>query len=58
MKMYKISAKAIEWAIQMAKKNDIVVLTGKSHEKSLARNGKEYPWDEYKAVENAVGSRK
>ncbi|OGK56107.1 hypothetical protein A3H83_03610 [Candidatus Roizmanbacteria bacterium RIFCSPLOWO2_02_FULL_39_8] len=51
-------AKAIEWAIQMAKKNDIVVLTGKSHEKSLARNGKEYPWDEYKAVENAVGSRK
>lgn len=49
--------KAIERAIKMTQKNDIVVCTGKSHEKSLARNGKEYPWDEYGAVERAVESR-
>ncbi len=45
---------AIEKAIKLAKKHDIVVCTGKSHEKSLARNGTEYPWDEYKAVADAV----
>lgn len=46
--------KAIRKAISMAKTNDIVVLTGKSHEKSLARNGKEVPWDEYVTVTNAL----
>lgn len=46
---------AIEKAIKMAKKHDIVVCTGKSHETSLARNGTEHAWDEYKAVEQAVG---
>ena len=50
--------KAIHKAISMAKKNDIVVLTGKSHEKSLARNGKEVPWDEYKTVRDALNEQK
>lgn len=50
--------KAIQKAISMAKKNDIVVLTGKSHEKSLARKGAEYPWDEYQAVKDALIERK
>ncbi len=50
-------SKAIQIAISMAKKNDIVVLTGKSHEKSLARNGKEYPWDEYQTVKDALKAR-
>ena len=38
----------------MAEKGDVVVLTGKSHEQSLNRNGKEVPWDEYRAVELAL----
>lgn len=46
--------KAILKAISIAKKGDVVVLTGKSHEKSLCRGKIEYPWSEYKAVEKAL----
>ncbi len=45
---------AIKKGILMAKKNDIVLITGKAHEKSLARGKKEYSWDEFKAVEKAL----
>ena len=48
--------KAIEKALKMAKKGDLVVLTGKAHEKSLCRGKTEYPWDEYQAVE--IGLKK
>lgn len=48
---------AIKKAIQIAKKGDIVVTTGKSHEQSLARGKKEYPWDEKKAVMEALRER-
>lgn len=47
-------AKAIKKAINLAVKDDVVVSTGKSHEKSLAQGGREVPWDEYQAVENAI----
>lgn len=46
--------KAIGGAIKLAKKNDVVVLTGKAHEKSLCRGKTEYPWDEYEAVEKVL----
>ncbi|MEK7495357.1 MAG: Mur ligase family protein [Patescibacteria group bacterium] len=46
--------KAINQAIKIAKKNDVVVLTGKGHEKSLCRGKTEYPWDEYEAVKKAL----
>lgn len=46
--------KAIREAIKISKKNDVVVLTGKAHEKSLCRGKTEYPWDEYKEVEKAL----
>ena len=39
---------AIAKAIAIAKPGDVVVLTGKGHEKSLNRKGKEHEWDEYK----------
>jgi UDP-N-acetylmuramoyl-L-alanyl-D-glutamate--2,6-diaminopimelate ligase len=42
--------KAIKKAIQIAKENDVILLTGKGHEQSLARGRREYPWDEKKAV--------
>ncbi|MFH0979405.1 MAG: Mur ligase family protein, partial [Candidatus Roizmanbacteria bacterium] len=45
---------AIFKAITMAKKNDVIILTGKSHEKSLCRGKIEYPWSEHEAVEKAL----
>jgi len=41
---------AIEKAISLAQENDVVIITGKGHEKSLCRGKKEYPWDDKKAV--------
>lgn len=41
---------AIDKALAIVKPGDIIVLTGKGHEQSLNRNGKEYPWDDKKAV--------
>jgi len=41
---------AIKKAIKIAKKNDVIVTTGKSHEKSLCRGKTEYPWDEKQIV--------
>ncbi len=45
-------ADAIKKALSTAKEGDIVVLTGKGHEKSLCRGKKEDPWDEKKEVLN------
>ncbi len=42
---------AISYAINtLAKAGDIVVITGKGHEKSMAYNGVEYPWSDQEAV--------
>ncbi|MBI2641081.1 hypothetical protein HYW87_00600 [Candidatus Roizmanbacteria bacterium] len=46
--------KAIEKAIQIAQRGDVVITTGKGHEKSLARGNKEYHWDEKKAIMEAL----
>jgi UDP-N-acetylmuramoyl-L-alanyl-D-glutamate--2,6-diaminopimelate ligase len=46
--------KAIQLAIATAKKGDVVVITGKSHEKSLCRGETECPWDEFEAVKKAT----
>lgn len=48
---------AIEAAIQMAKKNDLVLITGKSQEESMATGNIELPWDEFKVVEDALGNK-
>ncbi len=45
---------AISKAIKIAKKGDVIVLTGKAHEKSLCRGKTEYLWDEYEAVKLAI----
>jgi len=47
---------AISKAIEMAQFGDIIVLTGKAHEKSLCRGKIEYPWDEKEAVEKIIKS--
>ena len=45
---------AINEAVRRAGPLDLIVLTGKAHEKSLCRGTKEYEWDEFKAIEKAA----
>ena len=40
--------------MKTAKRNDVVVITGKGHENSLCRGKIEYPWNEYEAVKKAL----
>ena len=49
---------AIEAAIEMASEGDLVVVTGKAHEKSMTYGNKEIPWDEYKIIWDAITTRK
>lgn len=49
---------AIEAAIQMAKKNDLVLITGKAQEGSMTTEKTELPWDEFAVVQSALDNRK
>lgn len=42
--------KAIGFALSQARPGDTVIITGKGHEKSLARGTREYPWSDQDAV--------
>ncbi|MDO8583050.1 MAG: UDP-N-acetylmuramyl-tripeptide synthetase, partial [bacterium] len=59
IQIYKIPNRkeAIETAIKMAKKGDFVLLTGKSHEKSMNYGHGEEPWDEYEVVRRAISDK-
>jgi UDP-N-acetylmuramoyl-L-alanyl-D-glutamate--2,6-diaminopimelate ligase len=46
--------KAIKTAIEMAEKGDFILITGKSHEKSMNYGHGEVAWDEYKVVREAL----
>ena len=48
---------AIQAAVQMAKKDDLVLITGKSQEGSMNYGKGEEPWDEYKMVQEALEAR-
>lgn len=50
--------RAINKAINLAKKGDLVALFGKSHERSMCFGTIEYPWSEYQAVKNALKEKK
>ena len=50
--------KAIEAAIRMAEKGDFVIMTGKSHEKSMNYGHGEIPWDEYEVVRRAISDKR
>jgi UDP-N-acetylmuramoyl-L-alanyl-D-glutamate--2,6-diaminopimelate ligase len=41
-------------AIGMAKPGDVVMVTGKGHEKSLCRGHKEYPWSDQKEIKKIL----
>ncbi len=45
---------AIEKAISVAQPGDVIITTGKGHEKSLARGNTEHAWDEQQAVRDAL----
>ena len=45
---------AIKYAINMANKNDIIVLAGKGHETYQEINGKKYPFDEREIIKKLM----
>lgn len=45
---------AIDFAVKIAKKNDIVALFGKGHEKSMSYRGQELAWDETRVAKEAI----
>lgn len=47
---------AIGLAVSLLGAGDVLITTGKSHEKSLNRNGVEEPWDEYKAIKTGLST--
>ncbi len=47
--------KAIEKAIKIARKGDVIIATGKGHEASLCRGDREYPWNEKGVIMKAIG---
>ncbi len=48
---------AIRFAIEKADKNDIVVICGKGHEKSMCFGQTEYPWSDQREVKRALKER-
>lgn len=55
-KVHKINDRreAIKFAIEMAKKGDIVLLAGKGHEKSINLGGVEYPWSDVDVARDII----
>ena len=50
-------AEAISFAIKMAKAGDLVIVTGKGHERSMCFGTTEYPWSDQDAVQLAINNR-
>jgi UDP-N-acetylmuramoyl-L-alanyl-D-glutamate--2,6-diaminopimelate ligase len=50
-------SKAIDFALELANKNDIIALLGKGHEKSLAIKGHEIPWSDKEYVLKKIKKR-
>lgn len=49
---YPDRTKAIEFALSLGKPGDCVIITGKGHEKSIARGKIEYPWSDQEVVKS------
>lgn len=47
---YSDRTKAIEFALSLGKPGDCVIVTGKGHEKSIARGKIEYPWSDQEVI--------
>jgi len=49
---------AIQLAIDMAQEGDLVLVTGKGHERSMCFGTTEHPWSDHEAVKHAVSRRR
>ncbi|MDQ5825132.1 MAG: UDP-N-acetylmuramoyl-L-alanyl-D-glutamate--2,6-diaminopimelate ligase [Chloroflexota bacterium] len=50
-------AEAIDFAVQLARRGDIVLTCGKAHESSMCYGTEETPWDEFAAVRAALARK-
>jgi len=50
-------AEAIARAVRTARAGDVVIVTGKGHEKSMCFGETEYPWSDQEAVIKALAAR-
>ena len=50
--------KAIKKALDLAKKNDLVIITGKGGEKSMCIGHRQVPWNDYKIVQEWIKNSK
>jgi UDP-N-acetylmuramoyl-L-alanyl-D-glutamate--2,6-diaminopimelate ligase len=50
-------AEAIQFAIDMAEEGELVLITGKGHEKSMCFGTTEHPWSDHQAAKNALQRR-
>ncbi|MGB3906272.1 MAG: cyanophycin synthetase, partial [Anaerolineae bacterium] len=48
---------AIQFATDMAQEGDLVLVTGKGHERSMCFGTTEYPWSDHEAVKEALSRR-
>ena len=48
---------AIQFAIDLARRDDLVMTAGKAHEQSMCFGTTEYPWSEHEAVKHALAKR-
>jgi len=48
---------AIQFAIDRAEPGDLVIITGKGHEKSICLGTTEYPWSDHEAARDALARR-
>jgi UDP-N-acetylmuramoyl-L-alanyl-D-glutamate--2,6-diaminopimelate ligase len=48
---------AIQFAVDMAEAGDLVLVTGKGHERSMCFGTTEYPWSDHEAVRKALHNR-
>jgi UDP-N-acetylmuramoyl-L-alanyl-D-glutamate--2,6-diaminopimelate ligase len=48
---------AIQFAVDLAKAGDVVMVCGKAHEQSMCFGETEYPWDDRAAVRAALNHR-
>jgi len=47
-------AEAIAFAVKNANAGDVVIITGKGHERSMCFGTTEYPWSDQEAVQAAL----
>jgi UDP-N-acetylmuramoyl-L-alanyl-D-glutamate--2,6-diaminopimelate ligase len=50
-------AEAIRFAVDMAEEGDLVLVTGKGHERSMCFGTTEYPWSDHEALREALQKR-